>query len=184
MKFIDFKIFCEDVSCSKLWLLYECSKVSPNQWQIYKILNFIQFQNPGNQFWFLTIVWSLMSQRLIEKFHWNILGCKVKPTHFHSSRFHILVLWLLSDFVILVSLLVAENLPQHSPVVILINVTLIIGVICTYPLQIFPVVEILENMIFAEGLDCIFSLTVKLKSKVKLQKLMITSENSVLFIIF
>ena len=45
----------------------------------------------------------------------------------------------------------AQNLPVDQVIVVIINITLIIGVALTYPLQIFPVVQILENMTFAEG---------------------------------
>ena len=47
--------------------------------------------------------------------------------------------------------IIAENLPADQPVVMVINITLMIGVLFTYPLQIFPVVEVLENLLFGAG---------------------------------
>ena len=45
----------------------------------------------------------------------------------------------------------AQNLPTDDYIVVFINITLVVGVALTYPLQIFPVVQVLENMLFAEG---------------------------------
>ena len=37
--YISFKMFCEDISFLKLWLIYDydCGEVSPHEWQVYKI---------------------------------------------------------------------------------------------------------------------------------------------------
>ena len=47
--------------------------------------------------------------------------------------------------------IIAQNLPTDNMVGLLINITLICGVVCTYPLQVFPVVEIVEGLLFADG---------------------------------
>ena len=64
--------------------------------------------------------------------------------------------WINIESIIIYNLnfiLTAQNLPVEESLVVVINITLIIGVVLTYPLQIFPVVEIIENNIFAEGID-------------------------------
>jgi len=43
------------------------------------------------------------------------------------------------------------NMKQHSPLAILVDVTLIISVLFTYPLQCFPVIEIIESYLFEPG---------------------------------
>ena len=47
--------------------------------------------------------------------------------------------------------IIAQNLATDNVVGLLINITLILGVVCTYPLQVFPVVEIVEGLLFADG---------------------------------
>ena len=47
--------------------------------------------------------------------------------------------------------IIIQNIPQHTPVAICVQVTLIIGVLCTYPLQIFPCIEMLEHFLFLKG---------------------------------
>ena len=47
--------------------------------------------------------------------------------------------------------IIAQNLATDNMVGLLINITLIFGVVCTYPLQVFPVVEIVEGLLFADG---------------------------------
>lgn len=43
------------------------------------------------------------------------------------------------------------SLPLQDPLTIAVNVTLIIAIVFTYPLQVFPIVEIMEQLIFAPG---------------------------------
>ncbi|KAI0232371.1 Proton-coupled amino acid transporter 2 [Lamellibrachia satsuma] len=50
--------------------------------------------------------------------------------------------------------IIAQNLATDNVVGLLINITLILGVVCTYPLQVFPVVEIVEGLLFADGKVC------------------------------
>ena len=47
--------------------------------------------------------------------------------------------------------LIVLNLAQHTPLSIFIDVTLILSVMFTYPLQTFPVLEIAEAYIFTSG---------------------------------
>lgn len=43
------------------------------------------------------------------------------------------------------------NLPKGSPVAIAVNIGICIGILLTFPLQIYPVIEIMEKYLFAEG---------------------------------
>ncbi|XP_041476594.1 proton-coupled amino acid transporter 1-like isoform X1 [Lytechinus variegatus] len=43
------------------------------------------------------------------------------------------------------------SLPLQDPLTIAVNVTLVIAIVFTYPLQVFPIVEIMEQLIFAPG---------------------------------
>ena len=47
--------------------------------------------------------------------------------------------------------ILVQNLPVGDSVTVLVNITLLIGVLCTYPLQVFPVIDILEGYVFSEG---------------------------------
>jgi proton-coupled amino acid transporter len=48
--------------------------------------------------------------------------------------------------------LILLNLPAGEPLTIVTNLLLIVGVACTYPLQIIPVVQIMENALFGESM--------------------------------
>ncbi|CAH1795480.1 unnamed protein product, partial [Owenia fusiformis] len=50
--------------------------------------------------------------------------------------------------------IITANLPQGTVVMVAVQIFLMIGVICTFPLQFFPIAEILEGYIFAEGKCC------------------------------
>lgn len=43
------------------------------------------------------------------------------------------------------------NLPQGSAVAMGVNIGICIGILLTFPLQIYPVIEILEKYLFTEG---------------------------------
>lgn len=43
------------------------------------------------------------------------------------------------------------NLPQGSSIAMIVNVGICIGILLTFPLQIYPVIEIMEKYLFAEG---------------------------------
>ncbi len=45
-----------------------------------------------------------------------------------------------------------QNLPQDSIVLLSVEFALMISVLLTYPIQIFPVVEMIETFVFAEGM--------------------------------
>ena len=47
--------------------------------------------------------------------------------------------------------LIILSISQHTLLAILIDVTLIISVACTFPLQFFPCVQIVEGYLFSEG---------------------------------
>ena len=47
--------------------------------------------------------------------------------------------------------IITQALPPNSVVSIIVNATLMFAVIFTYPLQVFPVTEIMEGYIFSEG---------------------------------
>ena len=47
--------------------------------------------------------------------------------------------------------IIVQNLPADHPVVIAIYSALVVGVLLTYPLQIFPVVELFETWLFGPG---------------------------------
>ncbi|XP_052266888.1 uncharacterized protein LOC127868842 isoform X2 [Dreissena polymorpha] len=47
-----------------------------------------------------------------------------------------------------------KNLPSGQFLALFVNVGICVGVILTFPLQIFPVIEIIENYIFSEGRLC------------------------------
>lgn len=53
-----------------------------------------------------------------------------------------------------VSQIIVENIKQHSVKSTFVDVTLIISVLFTYPLQCFPVIEIMETYIFGSGRIC------------------------------
>lgn len=44
------------------------------------------------------------------------------------------------------------SIPQHSPLAIAVDITLIISVLFTYPLQMFPFIQIVECYIFGPGI--------------------------------
>ena len=44
-----------------------------------------------------------------------------------------------------------KNLPSGQFLAMFVNVGICVGVILTFPLQIFPVIEIIENYLFSEG---------------------------------
>ena len=59
-----------------------------------------------------------------------------------------------------------QNLPQNSTLVLVIDIALIIAILCTYPLQVYPVIEIMEGFLFAEGVSdniiyCIYDALIK-----------------------
>ena len=47
--------------------------------------------------------------------------------------------------------IVIRSIPQHSVLAIMVDVTLVVSVLCTYPLQCFPVIQIMEGYIFGPG---------------------------------
>ena len=55
--------------------------------------------------------------------------------------------------------LVVLSIPQHSILSVFIDITLIVSVLFTYPLQCYPVIEIFESYIFAPG-TCVFCVCV------------------------
>jgi len=50
-----------------------------------------------------------------------------------------------------VNQLIVRSIPQHTTLSFVVDATLIISVLFTYPLQCFPVIEIVENYLFAPG---------------------------------
>ena len=56
-----------------------------------------------------------------------------------------------------VSQLIVEKITQHTTMSIIVDVTLVISVLFTYPLQCFPVIEILESYLFQNGKDYWYS---------------------------
>lgn len=48
--------------------------------------------------------------------------------------------------------LVTLNLPTPSALALFVNVLMLLGIIFTYPLQIFPVVGVLEEALFGKGI--------------------------------
>ena len=44
-----------------------------------------------------------------------------------------------------------QNLPAGNPLSIAVNVTICLGILLTFPLQMFPVIEIIEKYLFTEG---------------------------------
>ena len=46
-----------------------------------------------------------------------------------------------------------NNIPPGNPLAIAVNIGICIGILLTFPLQIFPVIEILEKYLFTEGND-------------------------------
>ena len=47
--------------------------------------------------------------------------------------------------------LITQNIKQHTPLSVAVDVTLIISVLFTYPLQCFPVLTITEKYLFGLG---------------------------------
>ena len=43
------------------------------------------------------------------------------------------------------------NIPSGNPLSIAVNIGICFGILLTFPLQIFPVIEILEKYLFTEG---------------------------------
>lgn len=41
--------------------------------------------------------------------------------------------------------------PENGPVSIAVNITLIVGVLFTFPLQMYPVIELVETKLFGPG---------------------------------
>ena len=50
-----------------------------------------------------------------------------------------------------VSQMLNQNLPVGNPLSIAVNVTICLGILLTFPLQLFPVIEIMEKYLFTEG---------------------------------
>ena len=47
--------------------------------------------------------------------------------------------------------IVVLDMPPGNPVTIFVNIALVVGAVFTYPIQVFPIVEILESTLFGEG---------------------------------
>ena len=47
--------------------------------------------------------------------------------------------------------MVNTNIPQDDWVSFAVNICIVIGVLLTFPLQIYPVIEMLEVVLFSEG---------------------------------
>ena len=58
--------------------------------------------------------------------------------------------------------ILVQNLPSGSPLVMCVNSLLIVGVLCTYPLMIFPVIEIVEGYLFTEGMALFWLITINM----------------------
>ncbi|XP_070540530.1 uncharacterized protein [Ptychodera flava] len=50
--------------------------------------------------------------------------------------------------------IITENLPSQNAVVLVVKVLLCVGIMFTYPIQMFPVIEIFEGLLFAPGKIC------------------------------
>ncbi|XP_060600506.1 proton-coupled amino acid transporter 2-like isoform X2 [Ruditapes philippinarum] len=47
-----------------------------------------------------------------------------------------------------------QNIPAGNPVSVAVNIGICLGILLTFPLQIFPVIEIIEKYLFSEGRIC------------------------------
>ena len=50
-----------------------------------------------------------------------------------------------------VSQILVQEITQHTPMSLLVDATLVVSVIFTYPLQCYPVIEITEGYLFTRG---------------------------------
>ncbi len=45
--------------------------------------------------------------------------------------------------------IIVWNLPHHIPLVRLLNISLLLNVLSTFPIQLFPAIETVEGLVFA-----------------------------------